>query len=78
MKPSEHQQRLRITRAREMLEFSRASVDEIAARIGYEDVAASAGSSARSWASRPPTTAAGSAPAWRAPQRQDPRSFARR
>ncbi len=37
MKPSEYQQRLRITRAREMLEFSRASVDEIAARVGYAD-----------------------------------------
>jgi transcriptional regulator GlxA family with amidase domain len=38
MKPSEYQQRLRITRAREMLEFSRASVDEIASSIGYDDV----------------------------------------
>jgi transcriptional regulator GlxA family with amidase domain len=38
MKPSEYQQRLLITRAREMLEFSRTSVDEIAAHIGYGDV----------------------------------------
>ena len=38
MKPSEYQQRLRITRAREMLEFSRASVDKIAASVGYDDV----------------------------------------
>jgi transcriptional regulator GlxA family with amidase domain len=38
MKPSEYQQRLRITRAREMLEFSRTSVDEIAASVGYDDV----------------------------------------
>ena len=40
MRPSEYQQRLRISRAREMLEFSRTSIDEIAARIGYEDVGA--------------------------------------
>jgi transcriptional regulator GlxA family with amidase domain len=38
MKPSEYQQRLRITRAREMLEFSRTSVDKIAASVGYDDV----------------------------------------
>jgi transcriptional regulator GlxA family with amidase domain len=38
MKPSEYQQRLRVTRAREMLEFSRSSVDEIASSVGYEDV----------------------------------------
>jgi transcriptional regulator GlxA family with amidase domain len=37
MKPSEYQQRLRITRAREMLEFSRSSIEAIAASIGYED-----------------------------------------
>jgi transcriptional regulator GlxA family with amidase domain len=37
MKPSEYQQRLRISRAREMLEFSRTSVDEIASCIGYDD-----------------------------------------
>jgi transcriptional regulator GlxA family with amidase domain len=37
MKPSEYQQRLRVTRAREMLEFSRTSVDEIAASVGYDD-----------------------------------------
>jgi transcriptional regulator GlxA family with amidase domain len=37
MKPSEYQQRLRITRAREMLEFSRMSVDVIAATVGYDD-----------------------------------------
>jgi transcriptional regulator GlxA family with amidase domain len=38
MRPSEYQQRLRITRAREMLEFSRASIDKIAASVGYDDV----------------------------------------
>jgi transcriptional regulator GlxA family with amidase domain len=38
MKPSEYQQRLRITHAREMLEFSRKAIDEIAATVGYEDV----------------------------------------
>jgi transcriptional regulator GlxA family with amidase domain len=37
MKPSEYQQRLRMTRAREMLEFSRTSVDEIASSVGYDD-----------------------------------------
>jgi transcriptional regulator GlxA family with amidase domain len=37
MKPSEYQQRLRMTRAREMLEFSRATVDAIAASVGYQD-----------------------------------------
>ena len=39
MKPSEFQRRLRIGRAREMLEFSRASIDAIAASVGYDDVA---------------------------------------
>lgn len=39
MKPSEYQQRLRITRAREMLEFSQASVEEISWSLGYGDVA---------------------------------------
>jgi transcriptional regulator GlxA family with amidase domain len=38
LKPSRYQQRLRISRAREMLEFSRHSVDAIAAAVGYEDV----------------------------------------
>jgi transcriptional regulator GlxA family with amidase domain len=38
MTPSEYQQRLRISRARELLEFSRKSVDNIALSIGYEDV----------------------------------------
>ncbi|HEY4144149.1 GlxA family transcriptional regulator [Pinirhizobacter sp.] len=37
MKPSEYQQRLRITRAREMLEFSQRRIDEIASTIGYDD-----------------------------------------
>jgi transcriptional regulator GlxA family with amidase domain len=37
MKPSEYQQRLRMTRAREMLEFSRATVDEVALSVGYDD-----------------------------------------
>jgi len=38
MRPGEYQLRLRISRAREMLEFSRKSVDQIAASIGYSDV----------------------------------------
>jgi len=38
MKPSEYQQRLRISRAREMLEFSRTGIDEVASRVGYNDV----------------------------------------
>jgi transcriptional regulator GlxA family with amidase domain len=38
MKPSEYQQRLRMTRAREMLEFSRSTVDGIASSVGYDDV----------------------------------------
>jgi transcriptional regulator GlxA family with amidase domain len=40
MKPSEYQQRLRISRARERLEFSRGSIDVIAAGVGYVDVGA--------------------------------------
>ena len=38
MKPTEYQQRLRVSRAREMLEFSRSSVDSISASVGYGDV----------------------------------------
>jgi len=38
MTPSEYQQRLRISRTRELLEFSRKSVDNIALSIGYEDI----------------------------------------
>ncbi|MET0220655.1 MAG: helix-turn-helix domain-containing protein [Tardiphaga sp.] len=37
MKPSEYQQRLRMTRARELLEFSRSTVDEVASSVGYDD-----------------------------------------
>lgn len=37
MKPSEYQKRLRMTRARELLELSRSSVDEIAKTVGYDD-----------------------------------------
>ncbi|CAN5146198.1 GlxA family transcriptional regulator [soil metagenome] len=37
MKPTEYQQRLRMTRARELLEFSRSSVEVVAAGVGYED-----------------------------------------
>jgi transcriptional regulator GlxA family with amidase domain len=40
MKPLEYQQRLRMSRARELLEFSRSSIDVVAARVGYADVAA--------------------------------------
>jgi transcriptional regulator GlxA family with amidase domain len=38
MKPTEYQQRLRISRARELLEFSRSSIDLIAENVGYGDV----------------------------------------
>jgi transcriptional regulator GlxA family with amidase domain len=38
MRPTQYQQRLRISRARELLEFSRTSIDEIASTVGYEDV----------------------------------------
>jgi transcriptional regulator GlxA family with amidase domain len=38
MKPSEYQQRLMITRAREMLEFSQASIEEISWSLGYRDI----------------------------------------
>lgn len=37
MKPSEYQQQLRITRGRELLEFTRQPVDQIASMAGYED-----------------------------------------
>jgi transcriptional regulator GlxA family with amidase domain len=37
MKPSEYQQRLRIARSRELLEFTRDPVERIAAAVGYED-----------------------------------------
>jgi transcriptional regulator GlxA family with amidase domain len=37
MKPSEYHQRLRIARSREMLEFTRDTVDQIAVAAGYED-----------------------------------------
>jgi transcriptional regulator GlxA family with amidase domain len=37
MRPSEYQQRLRVTRARELLEFSRKGIDEIASSVGYAD-----------------------------------------
>jgi transcriptional regulator GlxA family with amidase domain len=40
MKPSEYQRRLRVSRAREMLEFSRIGIDAIAASVGYDDVGA--------------------------------------
>jgi transcriptional regulator GlxA family with amidase domain len=36
-KPSKYQQRLRVTQAREMLEFSRKTVDGIALSVGYDD-----------------------------------------
>lgn len=38
MRPSEYQQNLRISRARELLEFSRRSIGEIASAVGYDDV----------------------------------------
>jgi transcriptional regulator GlxA family with amidase domain len=38
MKPSEYQQRLWVSRAREMLEFSRKSIEDIASSIGCAEV----------------------------------------
>jgi transcriptional regulator GlxA family with amidase domain len=38
LKPSEYQQRLRVSRATELLEFSRRSVGQIAVSVGYEDL----------------------------------------
>ncbi|AKU93937.1 Transcriptional regulator, AraC family [Labilithrix luteola] len=38
MKPTEYVQHLRVVKAREMLELSNATIDEIAHRVGYEDV----------------------------------------
>ncbi|MBR1221467.1 helix-turn-helix domain-containing protein [Bradyrhizobium sp. U87765 SZCCT0131] len=38
MKPTEYQQRLRISRARELLEFTRSPVDAVAESVGYMDV----------------------------------------
>ncbi len=38
MTPSEYHQQLRIARCREMLEFTRATVEQIAVAAGYEDV----------------------------------------
>jgi transcriptional regulator GlxA family with amidase domain len=40
MKPREYQQRLQVSRAREMLEFSGRGIDEIASRVGYIDIVA--------------------------------------
>jgi transcriptional regulator GlxA family with amidase domain len=40
MKPSEYQKRLQVSRAREILEFTRTGIDEIASRVGYNDVEA--------------------------------------
>jgi transcriptional regulator GlxA family with amidase domain len=37
MKPSEYLQRLRIARSRELLEFTRDTVDQVALAVGYED-----------------------------------------
>ncbi|HEY6125080.1 MAG TPA: GlxA family transcriptional regulator [Steroidobacteraceae bacterium] len=37
VKPSEYHQRLRVARSRELLEFTRDSVEQIAAATGYED-----------------------------------------
>jgi transcriptional regulator GlxA family with amidase domain len=40
MKPIEYVQHLRVGKARELLEFTRRSVDQIAWSVGYEDAAA--------------------------------------
>ena len=37
IRPSEYQQKLRIARSRELLEFTRESVEQIAVKAGYED-----------------------------------------
>lgn len=37
MKPSEYQQRLRISRARELLEFSQRRIEDVASSVGYAD-----------------------------------------
>lgn len=37
MKPSEYHQRLRIARSRELLEFTRDTVEQVALAVGYED-----------------------------------------
>ncbi len=37
LKPSDYQQRLRITRSRELLEFTRHTVEQVALAAGYED-----------------------------------------
>jgi transcriptional regulator GlxA family with amidase domain len=50
MKPTEYQQRLRIARAREMLEFSRTSIDKIAASVGYDDMGGFRRVFRKSWA----------------------------
>ena len=39
MRPTEHAQHLKIGKARELLEFTRRSVDQIAWAVGYEDPA---------------------------------------
>jgi len=40
MKPTEYAQHLRVGKARELLEFSRRSVEQIAWAVGYEDAVA--------------------------------------
>jgi transcriptional regulator GlxA family with amidase domain len=40
MKPTEYAQHLRVGKARELLEFSRRSIEQIAWAVGYEDAAA--------------------------------------
>ncbi|WP_231636282.1 helix-turn-helix domain-containing protein [Novosphingobium sp. ST904] len=40
MKPTEYVQHLRIGKARELLEFTRRSIDQIAWSVGYEDATA--------------------------------------
>ena len=37
MTPGEYQQRLRVARCRERLEFTRDTVEQIAAAVGYQD-----------------------------------------
>ncbi len=37
MKPSEYQQKLRMARSRELLEFTRDTVEQVAVKAGYED-----------------------------------------
>ena len=40
LKPTEYCQQVRVTRARELLEFTRQSIDQVAWQVGYRDAGA--------------------------------------